>query len=272
MKEDVCQIMTACRHMRRTILKMGHSAGLSGAHMGGSLSLVEIMAVLYLRVMQTRGDSFSSANADRLILSKGHGVMAQYAVLYECGILSDDDLKTFKHDGSALSAHPHADLRLGEWFASGSLGQGLSLGLGMALALRKRNSPARVFVVLGDGECDEGQVWEAAMAASAYQADNLVVIVDRNRLQYDGKTEEIMPLEDMQAKWRAFGWQCLSVSGHDPQALINSITEPVKGPMAVIADTVKGKGISFMENVPSWHSGFVSDEVYAKALAELGSE
>ena len=187
--------------MRLDILKMALAAKMQGAHMGGSLSMVEIMAALYGGVINMNALVAGKEERDRLILSKGHGVMAQYAALLQAGLLQDEDLLTYKANHGRLSAHPAVNPALGIEYASGSLGIGLSLGVGAALALRrKNNSQSRVFVILGDGECNEGAVWEAAASAAHYALKNLVAIVDRNGLQYDGNTESIMQLEDFKAR------------------------------------------------------------------------
>lgn len=259
------------REMRIDLLKMGLAAKSAGAHLGGSLSLVEIMAALYGKVLTFDPSNPQAENRDRLIFSKGHGVMAQYVALKQLGLLTEDELLTYKSTGSIVSAHPSIhQSRLGIDFASGSLGQGLSQGVGVALALRrKENETSRVFVVLGDGECDEGSVWEAAAAAAHYRLKNLVVIVDQNQLQYDGPTESILDLADLAAKWRAFGWEAVSVDGHDVGAVAKACNETHDSPLAVIARTIKGKGVSFMENVPAWHHGVVTQKIYDQAIAEL---
>ena len=259
------------KEMRKDLLKMAYAAKSKGAHLGGSLSMVEIMAALYDGVMNFDCSNFGKEERDRLILSKGHGVMAQYVALKQCGVISDDQLLTYKSNNSVISAHPFINPNFGFDFASGSLGQGLSLGVGVALALlRKENTKSRVFVVVGDGECDEGSVWESAMCAAHYRLRNIVLIVDRNGLQYDGKTEDILALEDLSSKFRSFGWCVDEVNGHDVNALIKVLSVCAVKPHVVIANTVKGKGISFMENNPKWHNGVLSQKLYMQALNELG--
>ena len=180
---------------------------------------------------------------DRFIFSKGHGVMAQYAAYRQIGLLTEEQILTYKQSGSVVTAHPSLNPDLGVEFSSGSLGQGLSQGVGVALALkRKGNLDSRVFVLLGDGECDEGSVWEAAMAAASYRLDNLVAIVDKNGLQYDGDTEKVLALDDLAAKWSAFGWDAVDVDGHDVAKLLEAFSTRGDKPLAVIAHTVKGKG------------------------------
>lgn len=264
--------MLNTKNMRKSVLIMGHAAAASGAHLGGSLSLIEIMAALYGGAMHFNPDRTESKR-DRLILSKGHGVMAQYAALAELGILSPEDLLGYKKDGSILGAHPAVNSDLGVDFASGSLGQGLSLGVGTALALlRKGDLTTRVFVILGDGECDEGQVWEAAMAAAHFKLKNIIAIIDANSLQYDGPTKDIMDLGSLANKWESFGWRVISVDGHDPEALQTILKPSIEAPLAVIAQTIKGKGVSFMENIPAWHNGILSKKLFEAAMSELERE
>ena len=171
---------------------------------------------------------------------------------------------------SKVAAHPFVNGQLGIEFSSGSLGQGVSLGVGTALALRRKNNlSSRVFVILGDGECDEGSVWEAAASAAHFDLSNLVVIVDKNGLQYDGDTTAVLSMENLAEKWAAFGWNVLEVDGHDVDALRKALTENSSKPLAIVAKTVKGKGISFMENNPQWHNGVVSQKLFEQAVAEL---
>ena len=262
-----------CLEMRKDCLVMAKAAGSEGFHFGASLSIIEIVAVLYLRVMRIGKDLFQSQWRDRFILSKGHGVPAIYAALERMGVLSREDLLTFKGEGSALSGHPCKNESLGIEFSSGSLGQGLSYGVGVALALkRKGNRDARVFVLLGDGECDEGSVWEAAMAAAKYRLDHLTVIVDRNRLQYDGETEQVMPIESLEEKWKAFGWDACNVDGHDLEQLEMACRKESDRPRAIIANTVKGKGISFMEHDAQWHHGMMTTTQEAQAWKEVAGD
>lgn len=264
--------MLDCCEMRRDILRMALAAKSHGAHLGGSLSAVEILAALYGGVMRFDPKEPAAEMRDRFIFSKGHGVMALYAAFVQLGLLTPDQLQMYKQDDSVVSAHPAMDPELGVEFSSGSLGQGLSLGVGVALALkRKGNEGSRVFVLLGDGECDEGSVWEAAQAASNYRLDNLVAIVDRNGLQYDGNTEDVMSLDDLPAKWRAFGWIAEEVDGHDVNVLSDSLVKRPAGPFAVVAKTVKGKGVPFMEHVISWHHGMLTQKQFELAMEGLAN-
>ena len=261
-----------CTEMRRDILRMALAAKREGGHLGGSLSAVEIIAALYGGGMHFDPKCPADETRDRFIFSKGHGVMAQYAAFRQIGLLTEEQILTYKQAGSAVTAHPSLNPDLGMEFASGSLGQGLSQGVGVALALkRKSNLTSRVFVLLGDGECDEGSVWEAAMAAANYKLGNLVAIVDKNGLQYDGDTEKVLALDDLAAKWSAFGWDAVDVDGHDVAKLLEVFSIRGDKPLAVIAHTVKGKGVSFMENVPAWHHSVLTQRQFDEAMAELGA-
>lgn len=274
--ERINALIAAARQMRIDIINMTRACGNTGAHIGGSLSLVEIMAVLYLEIMRYDAKNPSWEDRDRLILSKGHGVMAQYAAMRQLGILTSEELLTFKQDKTRLFAHPSMCMDIGIEFSSGSLGQGLSLGVGTALALRRKgNIESHVFVVLGDGECDEGSVWEAAASASHYALSNLTVIVDRNRLQYDGPTCDILQMDDLAQKWSAFGFLSQTADGHSVAELARCMRQSSAAvghgkPTAIIADTIKGKNVSFMENNPSWHNGALSKEQYRLAMLEQG--
>lgn len=257
--------------MRIDALYMTKNTGNTGAHIGGALSMIEIMAVLYNAVMKYDISNPYWEGRDRFILSKGHGVMAQYVAMKSVGIISDEELKTFKHNDTRLYAHPSMNMDIGIEFSSGSLGQGLSLGVGTALALKKKgNRDSKVFVLIGDGECNEGQIWEAAMTASHFKLDNLVAIVDKNNLQYDGNTKIILDMDDLADKWRAFGFETVTVNGHSVEELIAAFSKRPDKPYAIIAETVKGKGVSFMENDPSWHNNRLTDEQFIQALKEQG--
>ena len=199
--------------------------------------------------------------------------MAQYLAMHEAGIITDEQLLTFKTNDTALYAHPSMNSVPGIEFSSGSLGQGLSLGVGVSLALkRKHNEKSRVFVLIGDGECDEGTIWEAAASGSHFNCNNLVAIIDENMLQYDGQTKDIQDKSMLQQRWESFGWQTVSVDGHDVEQLVDAFSTKTDKPLAVIAKTVKGKGVSFMENNPLWHNGRLSEKQYNEAIAELEVE
>lgn len=256
------------QEMRKDMLRMGLKAGASGAHFGGSLSATEILAVLYSDIL--RLDTEHWENRDRFILSKGHCVMAQYAAMHQAGLITDEELNSFEDSDSWLFSHSTMNVTRGMEFSTGSLGQGLSLGVGTALALRRKGlSEPRTFVLMGDGECDEGQVWEAAMSAAHYKLNNLVAIIDANGMQVDGHTHEVLGQGDLTSKWSSFGWKAREVDGHDPEALRQVLTEHQDCPLAVIARTIKGKGISFMEHAVAWHHGRLGRKQFDLAMSEL---
>lgn len=268
------QIILRCSHaaykMRKNALKMSLTAGKNGAHLGGGLSMIEIMATLYMGVMNYKKSDLHWEERDRFILSKGHGVLALYTALEQAGILAEHELLEFKSNKTFLTGHPTMNIDKGIEFSSGSLGQGLSLGVGTCLALRRKgNTKSKCYVLLGDGECNEGSVWEAAMCAKQYNLNRLVAVIDSNKLQYDGETSEIMGMDNMKMRWEAFGWKALEVDGHDIGQLYDALTYASDKPLVVIADTVKGKGISFMENNPVWHHAVLTQRQYEQAMNEL---
>ncbi len=243
-------------------------------HPGGSLSAAEIMATLFFEVMRVDPASPQWEDRDRFILSKGHASSIYYVTLMERGFFPDEVLCTYDCLDSSLQAHPDITTP-GVDVPSGSLGQGLSVGLGIALGARLKKKDFRVYVVLGDGELQEGQVWEAAMSAPHFKLDNVTAIVDCNSVQLMGPVDEIMSIEPVAAKWEAFNWNVIEIDGHDVSQIADACETAAKTkgkPTVIIARTVKGKGVSFMENQANWHSGLVTDEVREKALAELGGE
>lgn len=272
-EEVIERCKKAASEIRKDILKMTLGTGNTGAHIGGGLSMVEIMAVLYAGIMKYDTQSPGWEERDRFILSKGHGALTYYAALSYAGFIPKDELYTFKTNGTKLYGHPSINPEYSIEFSSGSLGQGLSLGVGVCLALRNKcNHTSRTFVLLGDGECDEGSVWEAAASASHYHLHNLVAIVDKNKIQYDGWTESVLSMESMLEKWESFGWEVVSVDGHDVGQLYNALTMKTDKPLAVIANTVKGCGVSFMENNPIWHNSRLTQEQYNQAIEEVCSK
>lgn len=260
----------SAKEIRKDCIRMTYSMGNIGAHIGGSMSLAEIMSVLYKGFIKIDPADPEADDRDRMIMSKGHGAMAMYAGMKQAGIITDDELMTYKKEGTFLYAHPSMNKEHGIEFSSGSLGQGLSLGVGVCLGLmRKGNEDSRVYVILGDGECDEGSVWESAQSAAHFGCKNLVAIVDANKLQYDGTTDEIMKIEPMEGKWQSFGWDAVTCDGHDCGELIEALSKTHDKPLAVIANTVKGKGVSYMENNPLWHNHNITEQQYNQAMEEL---
>lgn len=248
-------------------------AAANSGHPGGSLSAVEILLTLYKGVLRHDPAQSDWEARDRFILSKGHACPALYAVLAECGYFGRDLLPTFRRFGSPLQGHPELGKLAGVEASTGSLGQGLSIGLGMALGHRIRGVDARVYVLMGDGEINEGQVWEAALSAAHLKVDRLTAIVDINRIQLDGFTSEILELEPLADKWRSFGWEVIDLDGHDLEALAGAFARlrQVEGrPQVILARTTKGKGVSFMEDNPEFHGAPPSADELARALVELG--
>jgi len=251
---------------------MTHAAG--SGHPGGSLSAVEILTALYFRVMTYRPDQPDWSDRDRFILSKGHATPVYYGTLAEAGYFPTDELMTFRQLDSRLQGHPKVNTAPGIEMSAGSLGQGLSYSIGQCLAARLDHRDYRVYCLLGDGECQEGQTWEAAMCAPYYDLDNLCAIVDRNGVQNDYFVKDTMELEPLDIKFNAFGWHSITVEGHDLGQLLAAFDDAkkIKGkPTVIIAKTTKGKGVSFMENNPDWHGKGPNDEELEKALAEIGA-
>ena len=264
------QLRRTAAHLRRTALTMIHRAG--GGHPGGSLSAADIIAALYFHEMNIRPHQPDWPQRDRFIMSKGHACPILYAALAQRGYFDPQHLDTLRRKGSILQGHPDMRKTPGIDATTGSLGQGLSVGLGMALMARLDRFAYRVFVLLGCGELDEGQVWEAAMCAHKYRTANLTAIIDYNRLQLDGTNDQIMPLEPLRDKWLAFGWHVLDVDGHDIGRFLSAVADAdsVRDRSSVIiARTIKGKGVSFMENQLHWHGQAPTDQQLATALQEL---
>jgi len=265
------ELQAISRRVRADILRAITEAG--SGHPGGSLSATDILLTLYHRVMRHDPTDPRWPDRDRLILSKGHAAPALYAVLAEQGYIQRDALSHLREYGSILQGHPDATRTPGVEVSSGSLGNGLSIASGLAAALRLDGRPSRVYALLGDGECDEGLVWEAAMFAPHHRLDNLCAIVDRNGLQIDGPTEKVCALEPIVDKWRAYNWNVICTGGHDYDALTAAFEEArgTRGkPTVIVAETVKGKGVSFMENVVGFHGKAATRQELEIALKELG--
>jgi transketolase len=264
------KLATTARLIRTDILNMLNEA--QSGHTGGSLSAVEIITALYFHKMKHNPQNPLWPERDRFVLSKGHGAPALYAALARCGYFDSSALKTLRKMGSILQGHPDMEVTPGIDISTGSLGQGLSMANGMALALRLDKKSARVYVLLGDGEIQEGQVWEAAMAAGHYQLDNVCAIVDCNGLQIDGRIEEVMNVEPVADKWASFGWEVFRVDGHDLGEITSAFAEAEKvkhKPSILVAKTIKGKGISFFEGKAKYHGVAPSNDELADALSEL---
>lgn len=265
---DIRELEHCAQKARRQILDMSLKA--KQAHLGGALSCVEIIVALYLGgVMKYDANDPENDSRDRFILSKGHGSMAHYAVLNQAGFISDDELSHYHDDGYFLAVHPQINIEYGIEACGGSLGQGLPLAAGIALALKLKNNLARVYCVVGDGELNEGSNWEAMLFAAHNRLNNLFLIIDRNGLQLDGKTSCLIATEPLDEKIRAFGFEVSECDGHDFNSLLPVLSLESDKPKCVIADTIKGKGVSFAENVVSWHYDTLTKKMYDIAVAEV---
>ncbi|MBB6217286.1 transketolase [Anaerosolibacter carboniphilus] len=263
------KLQQEAQELRVTIINMIHKAG--SGHSGGSLSSAEILTVLYEKVMNIRPNEPQWEDRDRFVLSKGHGAPALYAILAKKGYFEAEDLHTLRQIESCLQGHPCMFKLPGIEMSTGSLGMGISVGVGMALALKLQGKSCKTFVLCGDGELQEGQNWEAMMTISKWKLDNLVVIIDRNHVQLDGSVDEVLPMGDLRAKLESFGLHTLTCNGHNVQALTEAFDTAlgINGPVAIIAETVKGKGVSFMEGQSAWHGKPISKEDYEQAIKEL---
>jgi transketolase len=269
-EHDLSALRSRATQIRRHIVEMLAEA--ASGHPGGSLSAVEIVTALYFGgFLRYDPKNPEWADRDRFVLSKGHGVPVQYAALAEAGFLPIDELKTLRKIDSRLQGHPVLGTAPGIEASTGSLGQGLSIGLGMSLAAKLDDKDTRVFVLLGDGECQEGQVWEAAMAAGHHKPDNLIAIIDYNKFQLDGAISDILEISPLASKWESFDWQVREIDGHDIGDVMDGLDWALScdRPACLVAHTIKGKGVSFMEGENAYHGVAPTEEELAKALGEL---
>lgn len=267
---NINELQEMSKRMRILSLEMAHNAGKNGAHLGGGLSAIEILAVLYGEILNVNPQNPYDLERDVVLLGKGHGVLAYYTALFEKGFLSKNDIDSFEKNGSVFIGHPVKNIEKGIEFSSGSLGMALSVGVGMAISAKNRKSKRNIYVILGDGECQEGSVWEALSLAAKYRLDNLIIVVDSNKVQSDGFVSEISGYDNLLEKMQAFGCESIEVDGHNIEELIDVFHSPKRGkPRVIIANTIKGKGVSFMENDYKWHHSVLSDEQYRCALNEI---
>ena len=268
--QEIAELKDKAKKIRKDIVDVTGWSG--GAHIGGSLSMTDIMTILYYKYLNIDPSNPEWDDRDRFVLSKGHGGVGHAAVLADKGYFDPELLKEFNHTGSPFGMHLDGNKVRGVDVSTGSLGHGLSMAVGLALGARVRKKSWRVYCLVGDGECDEGSIWEAAMAASHYKVTNLIVFVDRNRMMIDGPTEEVMSLEPLADKWTAFGWEVREVDGHDFRQLAEAIEfaqQYNEAPVVILANTTKGKGVDFMENDPAWHYGGLSAELIRKAKSSI---
>ena len=270
-QQELGELKRTAAKIRRDIVDVTGWSG--GAHVGGSLSMVDMLVLLYWKYLRVDPARPDWEDRDRFVLSKGHGGVGHAVVLANKGYFPMEDLKTFNETGSKLGMHLDGAKAKGVDASTGSMGHGLCQALGMALGARVLKKDTRVFCIIGDGESNEGSIWEAAMAAAHYKTPNLVAFLDRNHYMIDGYTEDVMSLEPLADKWRAFGWETRAVDGHDVAALAEAIEFAIawdKGPVMLLCDTVKGKGVDFMEAKAAWHYGGLSAEMVAKAKQSIG--
>ena len=270
---NVKRLQEMARRMRLDALDMALAAGNTGSHLGGGLSCIEILAVLYGEVMYVSPEDYKNPKRDRFLPSKNHCVLAHFPALSEAGFLPKTELLEYKKDGGRMTGYPR-DLKLGLEYSGGSLGMAISVGIGLALASKEKKYGNRIYVLLGDGELNEGSNWEGLMSAAHYKLSNLTVIIDRNHLAYDGDTEKVMALGDLHGKMESFGCQTLDCNGHNINSLLKAFEQQGKEdkPTVIIADTIKGKGVSFIENRPEWHHKSISQEQYEEAVRQVREE
>ena len=257
--------------MRKKILEMSYNAGSASAHIGGALSCTDIISVIFSKFLKYKKENLLWHERDRFILSKGHACLAYYAALNQIGVLNDQDLSSFEKDNSNLAGHPVKNLEKGIEFSTGSLGMGISIAVGLCIAFKKKKNENKVFVVVGDGECNEGSNWEALMSASHFNLDNLVIIIDKNNLQQTGTCEEILTTENLSEKFKSFNCFSSEIDGHDHAQIFKAISQNLNSPKPnlIVANTVKGKGIELFENKNEWHHSVLSKKVYDEALNSL---
>lgn len=261
------------RELRLTVIDVMAWSG--GAHVGGSLSIIDILTILYFKYLDVHPADPQWDERDRFVLSKGHAAAGLIPVLAKRGFFPEETLKTFNHFGSPFAMHPDSNKVIGCDASAGSLGHGLSMAVGMALGARQRKMPWKTVCLMGDGECCEGSIWEAAMSAPHFKLGNLIGIVDRNRYMIDGETEDVMPLEPFADKWRAFGWEVVEVDGHDFDQLDEALARAWAAtdvPVLILANTIKGKGVDFMENNVVYHYASADSELCARAKASIMKE
>ena len=269
-ERNVEEINAMAKRMRLKALDLTFKSGKKGAHIGPALSCMEIMAVLYGNVLNVDAEVPGDVDRDRFILSKAHGVLAQYTALNEIGFISKEELDTFQENGTCFGGHPTLNLEHGLEYTGGSLGMALSVGVGMALDAKLKGRNNKVYILVGDGELDEGSNWEAVLSAAQFKLDNLVIVVDKNRLQYGGPTKEIMNIDNLQSKFEAFNCKTKVVDGHNVRKLLDAFNNfSEDSPYVIIAETVKGKGVSFMENIREWHHSSLSKKQYEQAVEEV---
>ena len=264
----ISELEEMANKMRLNALSLANFSGTNAAHVGPGLSIIDILAVLYGYKMKIDANNIHDEQRDRFILSKEHGVLAYYSALFEKGIVTQSDLETFMKTGSSFLGHPVLNREKGIEFTSGSLGMGLSLGIGVALCLKRKQLTNHVYVLVGDGESNEGSIWEGFLSAANFKLDNITVIIDRNGIQLGGKTEEILKVDNYETVLQNLGWEVSVVDGHNINDLVKAFEVKSEKPKVIMANTIKGKGVSFMEHNIDWHHAVLSDKLYKEALEE----
>ena len=267
----ITKLKNFAKNIRKNIIYTAFKAGSKSAHIGGALSTADIIAVLYSDFIRIKKSNVIDENRDRFILSKGHACLALYSALVGKKLLKKKDLETFESDGSKLLGHPIIDKISGIEFSTGSLGMGLSLGVGVALAAKKKEKNYKTYVVIGDGECNEGAIWETILSASHFKLDNLTIIVDRNNFQQTGKNSEIMNLRNLKSKFVSFGCETFEIDGHNLKKIHSTLSKKnrSKKPRAIVANTIKGKGFKLFENNNNWHHSVITKSIYKDILKDL---
>ena len=268
-ENEISKIKQLAKQIKKNILDMSLVAAERSAHFGGALSTVEILATLYNSVLKFDSSNPLWEDRDRFILSKGHGCLGVYSTLCQMGYFKKADLNLFEQNGSFLLGHPVINKKKGIEFSTGSLGMGLSLGVGVAIASKKNKKNYKVFVLMGDGECNEGSIWEASMSAAHFKLDNITAIIDNNTLQQTGSNEEIMSSTDLGSKWRSFNWDVIEIDGHNIEQILKAFNHVSDRPKLILAKTLKGKGFRFAENNNDWHHKIMTKKQYEEALIEL---
>lgn len=268
-EKNIERLISMAKRIRLAGLDMALAAGSNGSHLGGGLSCVEIITALYGEVMNYDVKNPLDENRDIFIPSKNHCVLAHIPALAEAGYITYDEILEFQKDGGRLTGYPMRK-EIGLEYSGGSLGMAISVGIGLALSAKEHKRDSKIYVLMGDGELNEGSIWEAFMAAAHYKLDNLIAVIDRNHLSYDGNTEDIMGIENLEMKMESFNWHTSVCNGHDIKDLLNAFSDTVNDkPHIIIADTVKGKGVSFIENKPEWHHHRLSEKEYEIAKNEI---
>jgi transketolase len=270
MSLNIEEINKFSKKLRLNILKMAKAGGSKSSHFGGALSSIDFLAVLFKYFFEYSEKTNKKFSKDQFILSKGHGCMAYYSILRELNLVTEEDLLDFEQDNSVLMGHPIKNLEKGINFSTGSLGMGLSLGLGICIANKIKCNDFKTFVVIGDGECNEGSIWEAAMLASSKKLNNLVVILDHNKFQQTGSTDLILQNDNLDEKWKSFGWETTTCDGHNYNEIYDCFKlKSTEKPIMIIANTIKGKGFSFSQNNNDWHHKILTSSLYDQAVKEL---